>query len=169
MNMRWIVPIVLLLVACAEKPAPGYRPDLSTFQGAVEVYGRAINELDEGLAAMVFGSEGRERQLESFRRNVQLARERNVRFEVRFDESYQQGEDVWITRAAYYRLNEKGEAAGKPSEQAWFAFAREADSMWRIDSKRSREYTAKLMPQRAPAPQAPKPAEEPEPAAPGTD
>ncbi|MCA8911502.1 MAG: hypothetical protein KDB82_07345 [Planctomycetes bacterium] len=138
----------LLLAACSDGNTPAgngddkYIPDVSTADGAIDVYSRAIATRNLSLAEMIVLDDEREAVLADFRKNFAQAEKQGITFKLKFLDA-QKNEDQFASKVIYNRLK-NGEPDGEP-EQSWIVFIKTDDGRWKYSRARSRELAARMM------------------------
>ena len=145
-----LVVSVLLLSGCGggNTPAPNantpekFIPDVSTVDGALEVYSRAIATHNLSLAELIVLEDEREEVLSQFRSNFKKAENEGVTFHLEFLEA-QKNDKEFASRVVYNRLkNDKPD--GEP-ERSWIVFVKTDEGKWKYSRARSRQLAEAMM------------------------
>jgi hypothetical protein len=156
-TMKSIAPLLILLLllvaACgggneaAGNSSERYIPDISTADGAVDVYARAINKRNLSLAEMVVLEDEREEVLSKFRSNFTKSKKGGVVWKLEFKEARSTPTE-WTSKVIYNGFK-NGEPFEEP-QKSWIVFIK-TDDGWKYSQARTRELI-ELMKKRAKPP-----------------
>jgi hypothetical protein len=130
--MRRVLPLVLLLAACGpSRPAEnGYLPDLTTQQGALEVFVRSVETGNLALAGVAVAPAARQDAMEVLRESQHFAQVSGRRWELETGETETRGDDLARTRVKYWLVDANG--GRELHTEGWVIFARLEDGRWRF-------------------------------------
>ena len=117
-------------------------PDISTPEGATEVYARGIETSNMSLIEMVVLDDEREFVIEQFQKNFAETAKRGIEWKLEFKDATMLDDNTVYSHATYIMLKD-----GKPTGErqvGWVVFIKGEDGNWRFSRRRSKVLTDEM-------------------------
>lgn len=123
-------------------------PDISTPEGATEVYARGIETSSMSLIEMVVLDDEREIVIEQFQKNFAETAKRGIEWKLEFKDATMLDDNTVYSHATYIMMKD-----GKPTGErqvGWVVFIKGEDGSWRFSRRRSKVLTDQMNKAEAP-------------------